>query len=200
MAKVLEKVQLKLNLSGLQLNENQHTFTSKRSTVTALTNISQNWFDVTDNSNSAKEGVHALFIDFRKAFDLVDHGILLRQLAAMNVTKAFWLWIRSFLEDRNQQVKLAGTQSSIKPCPAGISQGSVMSPVLFNIHINDIESAISERLSMNSCKYADDCTLDESVSQGSTSHMQMDLEAVQDWSTRNNDNKPEENERYVDLF
>ena len=39
---------------------------------------------------------------------------------------------------------------------------------------------------MNSCKYADDCTLDESVSQGSTSHMQMALEAVQDWSTRNN--------------
>ena len=173
MAKVLEKVQLKLNLSSLQLNENQHVFTSKQSTVTALMNISQNWFNVTDNSNSAKEGVHALFIDFRKAFDLVDHGILLRKLAAMNVTKAFWLWIRSFLEDRNQQVKLAGTLSSIKPCPAGVPQGSVMSPLLFNIHINEIESSIPERLSMNSCKYADDCTLDESVSQGSTSHMQM---------------------------
>jgi hypothetical protein len=50
---------------------------------------------------------HALFIDFRKAFDLVDHGILLRKLAEINVTKAFWLWIRSFLEDRRQQVKLA---------------------------------------------------------------------------------------------
>ena len=150
MAKVLEKVQLKLNLSSLQLNENQHAFTSKQSTVTALTNISQDWFNVTDNSNSAKEGVHALFIDFRKAFDLVDHGILLRKLAAMNVTKAFWLWIRSFLGDRNQQVKLAGTLSSIKPCPAGFPQGSVMSPVLFNIHINDIESSIPERLSMNS--------------------------------------------------
>ena len=104
----------------------------------------------------------------------------------MNVTKAFWLWIRSFLEDRNQQVKLAGALSSIKPCPAGVPQGSVMSPVLSNIHINDIESSKPERLSMNSCKYADDYTLDESVSQGSTSHMKMALEAVQDWSTRNN--------------
>ena len=91
MTKVLEKVELKPNLSGLQLNENQHAFTCKRSTVTALTNISQNWFNVTDNSKSAKEGVHALFIDFCKAFDLVDHAILLRKLAAMNVTKAFWL-------------------------------------------------------------------------------------------------------------
>ena len=53
---------------------------------------------MTDNSNSAKEGVHALFTDFRKAFDLVDHGILLRKLAAMNVTEAFRLWIRSFLK------------------------------------------------------------------------------------------------------
>ena len=56
----------------------------------------------------------------------------------------------------------------------------------FNIHINDIESSIPDRLSINSCKYADDCTLDESVSQGLTSHMQMALEAVQDWFTRNN--------------
>ena len=89
---------IKLNLSSLQLNKNQHAFTGKRSTVTAIANISQNWFNVTDNSNSAKEGVHALFIDFRNAFDLVDHGILLRKLAAMNVTKAFWLWIPSFLD------------------------------------------------------------------------------------------------------
>ena len=96
------------------------------------------------------------------------------------------LWIRSFLEDRNQQVKLAGTLSSTKPCSAGVPQGSVISPVLFNIHINDIESSLPDRLFMNSCKYADDCTLDESASQGSTSHMQMSLDSVQDWSTRNN--------------
>ena len=107
MAKVLEKLQLKLNLPSLRLNENQHAFTSKRSTVTALASITQNWFNVTDNSNNAKNGVHILFIDFRKAFDLVDHGILLRKLAAMNVTKSFWLWIRSYLENRNQQVKFA---------------------------------------------------------------------------------------------
>ncbi|CAB4038005.1 Hypothetical predicted protein, partial [Paramuricea clavata] len=185
MAKVLEKLQLKLNLPSSRINDNQHAFTSKRSTVSALTNISQNWFNVTDNTHSAKNGVHALFIDFRKAFDLVDHGILLRKLAEMNVTKAFWLWTRSFLEDRRQQVKLAGTLSSVKPCPAGVPQGSVMSPALFNIHINDIENSIPDGLSINICKYADDCTQDEVVSQGSSSHMQEALEAVQEWSNRN---------------
>ena len=185
MAKVLKKLQLKLNLPSSRINDNQHAFTSKRSTVSALTNISQNWFNVTDNTHSAKNGVHALFIDFRKAFDLVDHGILLRKLAEMNVTKSFWLWTRSFLEDRRQQVKLAGTLSSVKPCPAGVPQGSVMSPALFNIHINDIENSIPDGLSINICKYADDCTQDEVVSQGSSSHMQEALEAVQEWSNRN---------------
>ncbi|CAB4036129.1 Hypothetical predicted protein [Paramuricea clavata] len=185
MAKVLEKLQLKLNLPSSGINDNQHAFTSKRSTVSALTNISQNWFNVTDKTHSAKNGVHALFIDFRKAFDLVDHGILLRKLAEMNVTKAFWLWTRSFLEDRRQQVKLAGTLSSVKPCLAGVLQGSVMSPALFNIHINDIENSIPDGLSINICKYADDCTQDEVVSQGLSSHMQEALEAVEDWSNRN---------------
>ncbi len=156
-AKVLEKLQLKLNLPSLRINDNQHAFTSKRSTVSELTNISQNWFNVTDSSHTAKNGVHALFIDFRKAFDLVDHEILLRKLAEINVTKAFWLWTRSFLEDKRQQVKLAGTLSSVKPCPVGVPQGSVITPSLFNIHINDIENPIPDRLSINTCKYADDC-------------------------------------------
>ena len=90
--------------------------------------------------------MNALFIDFRNAFDLVDHGILLCKLAAMNVTKAFWLWIPSFLDDRNQQVKLAGTLSSIKPCPAGVPQTAVISPVLFNIHINENEMRAQSRV------------------------------------------------------
>ena len=89
------------------------------------------------------------------------------------------------MENRNQQVKFAGTLSSIKSCPAGVPQGSVLSPTLFNIPINDIENSIPDRLSINTCKYADDCTQDETVSQGSSSHMQEVVEAIQEWSTRN---------------
>ena len=60
----------------------------------------------------------------------------------------------------------------------------MLSPTLFNIHINDIENSIPDRLSINTCKYADDCTQDETVSQGSSSHMQEVVEAIQEWSTR----------------
>ena len=51
-------------------------------------------------------GVHALFLDFRKAFDVLDRGILLRELAELYINKNFWLWIQSLLDGRSQQVKL----------------------------------------------------------------------------------------------
>ena len=54
----------------------------------------------TDNLLSGRKGIHALFIDFRKASDLVDHGILLEKLARIHVSKCFWLWTQSFLEGR----------------------------------------------------------------------------------------------------
>ena len=92
-------------------------------------------------------------IDFRKAFDLVDHGILLRKLAELNVPKCFWLWTRSFLEGRSQQVNLVGALSSTMPCPLGVPQGSVLSPTLFNVHVIDFEDSIPDHLNINTYKY-----------------------------------------------
>ena len=86
-AKVLERVQLKLNLKDLSLNTSQHAFTADRSTMTALASITQDWYNATD-SGSLYNGVHVVFVDFRKAFDLVDHGVLLTKLASMGITNA----------------------------------------------------------------------------------------------------------------
>ena len=130
-------------------------------------------------------GVHALFIDFFKAFDLVDHGFLLRELAKMNVSKSFWLWTRSFLEGRSQQVKLRGALSSIRPCPTGVHQGSVISPTLFNVHVDDLEDCIPSYLDINTHKYAYDCTQDEVIPYGSTSNMREVLDTMNDWALRN---------------
>ena len=111
MAKLLEKHQLLLNKSDILLNNTQHGFTEGRSTISALSFVSQNWYNATDNSKDGRSGVHALFLDIRKAFDLVDHGILVWKLAELNVNKSFWLWIKSFLEGRSQQVRLDGIKS-----------------------------------------------------------------------------------------
>ena len=91
LAKVIEKLQLQLNISDLNIKNNQHAFTPGRSTVSALISTTQNWYNATDNFQSGRKGVHAIFIDFRKAFDLVNHNILLEKLASMNVSKPFWL-------------------------------------------------------------------------------------------------------------
>ena len=130
-------------------------------------------------------GVHAAFIDFRKAFDLVDHNILLNKLAAMNINKPFWLWIKSFLSGRVQQVNLNGTLSSIATCPAGVPQGSVISPILFNTYIDDLEDALPEQLKVSTNKYADDCTQHQIVSVDSNSNLQQSINEVNNWAVLN---------------
>ncbi|CAB4019987.1 Hypothetical predicted protein [Paramuricea clavata] len=185
LAKVIEKLQLQLNKSSFKIKTNQHAFTSGHSTVSALTSISQNWFDSTDNSSTGRQGVHALFVDFRKAFDLVDHKFLLDKLADMNVTRSFWLWTMSFLEGRTQQVNLQGVLSFTASCPAGVPQGSAISPTLFNIHINDMEENVSEQACVNTIKYADDCTMDTSIRLGEFSDLQSALDSVQSWAVEN---------------
>jgi hypothetical protein len=93
LAKVLEKIQLQLNCADLTLKDNQHAFIKGRSTISALIETSQKWFDETENTAHGRKGNHAIFIDFGKAFDMVDHvhRILLSKLASMNLTKSFWL-------------------------------------------------------------------------------------------------------------
>ncbi|CAB4039279.1 Hypothetical predicted protein, partial [Paramuricea clavata] len=144
--KILERVQLQLNQNDITLRSSQHGFTSGRSTTSALISITQPWFNATDNTCRDKAGIHALFIDFKKAFDLVDHRILLNKLALMNVNKSFWLWVKSFLSGRTQQVKINQTLSSIEGCPAGVPQGYALSPTLFNIHIDDLDTSVPEDL------------------------------------------------------
>ena len=84
MAKVLEKKQLKLNKNNLTINDSQHAFTEGRSTVSALANSTLSWFNATNNPSMTNNGVR-IFIDFSKAFDLVDHGILLTKLGNWKV-------------------------------------------------------------------------------------------------------------------
>ena len=117
-------------------------------------------------------GTLAILLDFRKAFDLVDRGIILRKLAKLNVNERLWLCIRSFLEDRTQQVRLGGTLSLVMSLPSRVPRGSIVSPAPFNVHINDFENSIPASLAIHMCKYADDCTLDQDVQLRLMSRMQ----------------------------
>ena len=183
-AKVLEKIQLLLNKNDLKIGASQHAFREDRSTVTALTSITQDWFNATE-PNSPFCGVHALFVDFRKAFDLVDHAILLEKLASMNVSRSFWKWVQSYLSGRTLQVKLSGMVSGIAEVIAGVPQGGVISPTLFNVFVNDIDDCCPRGISVNTCKYADDCTQYELVPTGNDSHMQDVMTNLETWAVQN---------------
>ena len=129
--------------------------------------------------------MHIVFVDFRKAFDLVDHAILLTKLAASGVNRGFWKWTQSFLTGRTLQVKLPGALSKVGQVIAGVPQGGVISAILFNVHISDVDNDIPSSLGIKSCKFADDLTLYQIVPLHSESYMQEGVDGVKLWADRN---------------
>ena len=94
-----------------------------------------------------------VLIDLQKAFDCVDHRILLDKLSAMGVTNVDWF--RSYLNDRKQCTHVNGVDSDFLEVTCGVPQGSILGPTLFLCFINDMSDALKCRLSL----YADDSAL-----------------------------------------
>ena len=135
------------------LDENQHGFGNRRSTGTAifdvLQEIFQNWNEKAYSS--------CIFIDYSKAFDTIDHNILLKKL------KIYWLdenslkFLTSYLENRYQRININTLTSSYSKLRCGVPQGSIIGPLLFIIYTNDIFSELNENEKMY--MYADDTLL-----------------------------------------
>ena len=96
------------------------------------------------------------FIDMRKAFDAVNHTILLQKLKLVGCTHRSLIWFESYLKDRKQYVSIKGKTSSTRTVRYGVPQGSVLAPLLFSIFINDLPRSIDcEEMFL----FADDATL-----------------------------------------
>ena len=98
----------------------------------------------------------SVFLDLSKAFDTLDHDILLHKLQYYGITGTVLDWFRSYLTERYQFVDYNGASSSMKVLTTGVLQGSILGPLLFIIYMNDIHT-ISNNL--NFILYADDTTL-----------------------------------------
>ena len=101
-----------------------------------------------------------IFLDLSKAFDSLDHDILLSKLKFDGLQKQALVLMKSYLLGRHQVVQINDAKSSIHKVLYGIPQGSVMGPLLFNIFINDITKASTI---LKLVMYADDTTLVTSI-------------------------------------
>ena len=115
------------------LSSNQYGFRKNHSTFHALVHL----YDKISAAIDSKQIALGLFIDLSKAFDTVNHEILLSKLEFYGIRGLALEWFRSYLSGRLQQVQHNGQTSMSKVIRCGVPQGSILGPLLFLIYIND---------------------------------------------------------------
>ena len=116
------------------LSECQYGFRSNRSTSLALNELIEQLTYAIDN----KKVSIGVFIDLKKAFDTINHSILLKKLEHYGIRGIALKWLTSYLCNRRQFVKYNGCESEMLNITCGVPQGSILGPILFIIYINDI--------------------------------------------------------------
>lgn len=156
LSKVFERIAYK-RVSGFMekfniINNAQYGFRRGRSTGNAILSLTDAIYDTFNDG----QYIISVLLDFSKAFDTVDHSILLRKLFLMGIRGTTLDWFKSYLINRRQCVNIKDSCSPYLPINVGVPQGSILGPLLFLMYINDFSNC-STKLSF--IHFADDTTV-----------------------------------------
>ena len=163
------------------IDSRQHGFLPGKSCCTQLVSFCDS-LSLSLNKNVRSD---VIYFDFAKAFDSVNHDLILNKLKSFFNINGFLLgFLRNYLKDRKQSVIIGNCTSQALPVLSGVPQGSIIGPSLFVLFLNDISSGLSP--DTNICMYADDTKIWRVV-ESETDHaiLQKDIDYLLDWAIKN---------------
>ena len=183
-SKLIEKIVHKKIYEHLQNNDllckEQGGFREGHSTVSTASYFVNDIYEGINN----KEYTVATYLDINKAFDTVNHEILLKKCKKIGIHGNLLKWLENYLENRKQITSANNVQSDTGNILCGVPQGSILGPLLFLIYINDLNTCL---ISTSDFLYADDTVL---LCRGTNLNsicfkMQTDLDNISNWCNAN---------------
>ena len=157
LSKVFEKSATNQLIKYLEENNlispSQHAYRKGHGTTTCLAELLNHVHKIVDE----KKLCAIVSLDLSKAFDSINHDLLLNKLQKLNLSESALLWIKSYLSKRHQKTKFEKFVSSSSEVKSGVPQGSIIGPLLFLTFTNDLPSAFNNKCQIMS--YADDTQL-----------------------------------------
>ena len=163
------------------LSSNQHAYRKSHNTATCLFEVTNYLYQLIDDKKLAA----VISLDLSKAFDSINHNLLLNKLSTMGLSENSILWIKSYLTNRQQFAQFKDYTSTNQAITAGVPQGSIIGPLLFLCFTNDLYTAFDETHQIYS--YADDTQIIVHANNEKqlTKKVEETIKKAQNWYTNN---------------